>query len=89
MRIHLLGIGLHIDANLLWHFDAVWLLDQPEQGWSTLRNDYDRRPRDKNRLHLALLPRLEVALLRGDVLHQLTGLVSANLGLGFFSTDLN
>ena len=29
MIIHLLGVGLHIDANLLGHFYAVGLLDQP------------------------------------------------------------
>ena len=30
--IHLHGIGLYIHANLLWHFDAVGLLDQSELG---------------------------------------------------------
>ena len=30
MIIHLLGVGLDVDANLLGHFDAVGLLDQSE-----------------------------------------------------------
>ena len=40
---------------------------------------YGRRPWHKNSLHPALLPGLEVALLGGDVLHQLPSLVAAHL----------
>ena len=38
-----------------------------------------RSPRHKDSLHLTILPWLEVALLRGDVLHKLACLVAANL----------
>ena len=38
-----------------------------------------RSPRHKDSLHLTILPWLEVALLRGDVLHKLASLVAANL----------
>ena len=66
MIIHLLGVGLDVDANLLGHFDAVGLLDQPETNDRVIRylisikND---QPWYKNSLHLALLPGLKVALL--------------------------
>ena len=36
-------------------------------------------PWHKDSFHLAILPGLEVALLRGDVLHKVAGFVSANL----------
>ena len=65
MGIHLHGIGLHIHANLLWHFDAVGLLDQSEFGqlrqFLWLISVF--QPWHKNSLHLALLPGLKVALL--------------------------
>ena len=83
--IHLHGIGLYIHANLLWHFDAVGLLDQPETNdrvikylISVYKND---QPWHKNSLHLALLPGLKVALLWGNVLNKLARLVSANLSI--------
>ena len=38
-----------------------------------------RSPWHKDSLHLTILPGLEVALLRGDVLHKLASLVAANL----------
>ena len=40
-----------------------------------------RSPRNKDSLHLTILPGLEVALLRGDVLHKLACLVAANLDI--------
>ena len=62
--IHLLGVGLDVDANLLGHFDAVGLLDQPgnkvRNCFILIKND---QPWHKNSLHLALLPGLKVALL--------------------------
>ena len=84
MIIHLLGVGLHIDANLLGHFDAVGLLDQPgtndqvRKCFILIKND---QPWHKNSLHLALLPGLKVALLWGNVLNKLARLVSANLSI--------
>ena len=66
MIIHLLGVGLHIDANLLGHFDAVGLLDQPETNDRVIKyliSIKSDQPWHKNSLHLALLPGLKVALL--------------------------
>ena len=81
--INLSWVGLHIDADLLWHLDAVWLLNQSERRWLKIPipilSTYDPRPWHKDGLHPALLPGLEVALLGGDVLHQLPSLVAAHL----------
>ena len=82
-QINLSWVGLHINADLLWHLDAVWLLNQSERRCFKIPIPilltYDPRPWHKDGLHPALLPGLEVALLRGDVLHQLPSLVAAHL----------
>ena len=82
-QINLSWVGLHIHADLLWHLDAVWLLNQSERSWLkipiAILLTYDPRPWHKDGLHPALLPGLEVALLGGDVLHQLPSLVAAHL----------
>ena len=82
-QINLSWVGLHIHADLLWHLDAVWLLHQSERRCLNIPIPifltYDPRPWHKDGLHPALLPGLEVALLRGDVLHQLPSLVAAHL----------
>ena len=88
-QTNLSWVGLHIHADLLWHLDAVWLLNQSERRWLKIPipvfSTYDRRPWHKDGLHPALLPGLEVALLGGDVLHQLPSLVAAHLASKFFS----
>ena len=82
-QINLSWVGLHIHADLLWHLDAVWLLNQSERRWLKIpipiMLTYGPRPWYKDGLHPALLPGLEVALLGGDVLHQLPSLVAAHL----------
>ena len=47
--------------------------------WSTMVDYFNYWPWHKNSLHLALFPGLKIALLRGDILHELPSLVSANL----------
>ena len=82
-QVNLSWVGLHIHADLLWHLDAVWLLNQSERRWLKIPipifSTYDPRPWHKDGLHPALLPGLKVALLGGDVLHQLPSLVAAHL----------
>lgn len=62
--LHLSGVGLGVDADLLGDLDTVRLLGQSG---------------NENCLHFAGFLGLEVALLARDVLHQVAVLIAANL----------